>query len=202
MSLCKAGVCILTVLLLAASPAAADSAREARARALFEDGRKAYETSNYQTAYDAFKESYLLSHEPALLYNIASALQGLKRPHDAAEALRSFLRLQPQDPDRPEIEKRIGNLEEEQRPLDSEHRPTTPPVVPVVNPIVTAPVLTTTVPPPPDKSASRRKVVIAVVCSIAAVIVAGTAIGLGIGLSSSSTEPYTPAQIGPVPGTK
>ena len=119
-----------------------------------------------------------------------------------AEALRSFLRLQPQDPDRPEIEKRIGNLEEEQRLLDSEHRPTTPPVVPVVNPIVTAPVLTTTVPPPPDKSASRRKVVIAVVCSIAAVIVAGTAIGLGIGLSSSSTEPYTPAQIGPVPGTK
>ena len=195
MSLCKAGVCILTVLLLAASPAADDSAREARARALFEDGRKAYETSIYQTAYDSL-------NEPALLYNIASALQGLKRPHDAAEALRSFLRLQPQDPDRPEIEKRIGNLEEEQRLLDSEHRPTTPPVVPVVNPIVTAPVLTTTVPPPPDKSASRRKVVIAVVCSIAAVIVAGTAIGLGIGLSSSSTEPYTPAQIGPVPGTK
>jgi hypothetical protein len=62
----------------------------------------------------------MLSQQPALLYNIASALRGLRRPHEAAEALRSYLRLQPEDPDAPAIAKRIQSLEEEQRLLDAE----------------------------------------------------------------------------------
>src|ERR1700749_3092858 len=100
--------------------AAADARQEEGARNAFKVGRAADETGDYQLAYDKFKESFQLSHEPALLYNIASALQGLKRPHDAAEALQSFLRLQPNDPDRPTIEQRIATLEEEQRILDAE----------------------------------------------------------------------------------
>src|SRR5690242_14217379 len=100
--------------------AGADARQDEAARSAFNVGRAAYEGGDYQLAYDKFKESFQLSHEPALLYNIASALQGLKRPHDAAEALRSFLRVQPNDPDKPKIEQRIATLEEEQRILDNE----------------------------------------------------------------------------------
>src|SRR3954468_21610287 len=110
---------VLAVLLWSAF-AAADARQDTAAKNAFKVGKAAYETGDYQLAYDKFKESFQLSHEPALLYNIASALQGLKRPHDAAEALRSFLRLQPPDPDRPKIEQRIATLEEEQRMIDAE----------------------------------------------------------------------------------
>src|SRR5215475_8477956 len=107
-------------LLIWCSIAAADARQDEAAKNAYKVGRAAYETGDYQLAYDKFKESFQLSHEPALLYNIASALQGLKRPHDAAEALRSFLRLQPNDPDKPKIEQRIATLEEEQRMIDAE----------------------------------------------------------------------------------
>src|SRR6476659_818050 len=84
-----------------------DAARDERARQLFQAGRDAYNAGDFQKA-------YTLSHQPALLYNVASALQGLRRPHDAAEALRSYLRLKPDDVERPQIEERIRTLEEEQ----------------------------------------------------------------------------------------
>src|ERR1700750_1232835 len=100
--------------------AVADARQDEAARNAYKVGRAAYESGDYQLAYDKFKESFQLSHEPALLYNVASALQGLKRPHDAAEALRSLWRLQPNDPDKPKIEQRIATLEEEQKMLDAE----------------------------------------------------------------------------------
>src|SRR5437588_7633983 len=109
-------------LLLWCALASADARQDEAARNAFKIGRAAYETGDYQLAYDKFKESFQLSHEPALLYNISSALAGLKRPHDAAEALRSFIRLQPTDPDRDRIEKRIATLEEEQKMLDAERQ--------------------------------------------------------------------------------
>jgi tetratricopeptide (TPR) repeat protein len=105
-------------LLAFGAPAAADRRRDERARVLYAEGKKAYETGEYQTAYDRFNEAYCLSQAPALLYDLASALQGLTRPHDAAEALRAYLRALPDDPDRPQIETRIRTLEEAQRLLD------------------------------------------------------------------------------------
>src|SRR6185312_16855361 len=124
--------------------ASADARQDRAARDAFNLGRTAYESGDYQLAYDKFKESFQLSYEPALLYNIASALQGLRRPHDAAEALRSYLRLKPDDPDRPQIEERIRTLEEEQRLLDLEHpKPVTPPT-----PAVTPPTPAVTPPTP------------------------------------------------------
>src|SRR3954465_11898174 len=88
-----------------------DAARDERARQLYQTGRDAYNAGDFQKAYDAFKESFTLSHNAALLYNVAGARQGLRRPHDAAEALRSYLRLKPDDIERPQIEERIRTLE-------------------------------------------------------------------------------------------
>jgi tetratricopeptide (TPR) repeat protein len=195
-------------LCLIAAPAAAESRREQEARAAYKAGAAAYEAGDYQLAYDKFKESFQLSHAPALLYNIASAQQGLKRPHDAAESLRSFLRVQPNDPDRPTIEQRIATLEEEQRMIDADRakeeaarRP--PPVV--AEPPPPPPALRlTAVPPvngPSDADRRHKRTVIAVTVSIAAAVVVAGGITLAVLLSDGGTEPYTMSSLGPHPGT-
>jgi tetratricopeptide (TPR) repeat protein len=211
------GACTVIVVLVAIGPIGtigtgrADEAQEERAKQLYRVGRTAYNDGRYQAAYDAFKESFRLSHQPALLYNVASALQGLRRPHDAAEALRSFLRLQPNDPDKPQIEERIRTLEEEQRLLDLERKPP-PPVPSAPRPAGQLPAaapaaasastpsleLTASRPAPADHH--RRNAVIIGVTVGGAVVIAAVAIGLAFGLSASS-QPLTPATLGPFKGT-
>jgi tetratricopeptide (TPR) repeat protein len=205
------------VVLLLSSHALADVRRDQQARDAYRAGAAAYEAGDYQGAYERFKESFQLSHEPALLYNIASALQGLKRPHDAAESLRSFLRVQPNDPDRPKIEQRIATLEEEQHMIDADRardearhprssEPMPPPVVVTPPPPAAAlatPTLIAT--PPPEPSAAerrhRRTVIAASVTTGAVVLVAG-AVVLGVLLSDQKTPPYTMTSLGAHPGTR
>ena len=184
-----------------------NAARDKQARELYLSGRDAYNAGDFAKAYDAFRESFSLSHEPALLYNIASALQGLKRPHEAAEALRSYLRLKPEDPDKPQIEQRIRTLEEEQHILDLEHPPVTLPATP------TGPVPTPSVNPPSpgnalvatapshEKERMRRRTGLIVGLTVGAVVVAGVAVGLAIGLQPKD-EPLTPSPIGPIKSTQ
>jgi len=194
------------------SLAAADTRQEEGARNAFKVGRAAYETGDYQLAYDKFKESFQLSHEPALLYNVASALQGLKRPHEAAEALQSFLRLQPNDPDRPKIEQRIATLEEEQRMIDAErakaeaeaeaerkkHEP--PP-----NLIAPPPEVRTVVVHESGMTESERKhrrKVLAISLTVSGVVLVGGTIALVLALTQTKTDPYTTTELGPHPGTR
>ena len=190
----------VAVVLLVACGAARAQSRDERARQLFLEGKQAYQTSDFQTAYDDFKESYILSQQPALLYNIASALQGLRRPHEAAEALRSYLRLKPEDADAPAIAERINSLEEEQRLLDAERARNAPPPT---EPRTTSPgpaVLVAAPAPPPARP--RHKTAIVVGVSIAAAVVVGVAVGLGVGLTQHGPEPYTSATFGPIMGTR
>jgi tetratricopeptide (TPR) repeat protein len=199
-------------LLLWCAIASADARQDEAARNAFKVGRAAYETGDYQLAYDKFKESFQLSHEPALLYNIASALQGLKRPHEAAEALRSFLRLQPSDPDRPKIEQRIATLEEEQRMMDierqkaeaeaeAERRRSAPPI--------------DLTPPPSDvrtvvvhesgmteAERKHRRKVLAISLTIGGVVLVGGAVALALALTQTTTAPFTMTDLGPHPGTR
>jgi tetratricopeptide (TPR) repeat protein len=196
------------MLAVAAATVHANEAAEERAKALYSTGRAAYNDGKYQVAYDAFKESFRLSHQPALLYNVASALQGLGRPHDAAESLRSFLRLQPSDPERPQIEERIRTLEEEQRLLDLERKPAPAPAPGVVAPSRAPKGL----PPPalpaaPSESASapvpdhRRRNAIIIGVTVGAAVVTAVALGLAFGLQTT-TDPLTPSNIGPLKGTQ
>jgi hypothetical protein len=95
-----------------------DEAEEKKARDLYSAGEAAFKQGAFQVAYDDFMQSYAISQEPALLYDIAAVLQRLQRPHEAAQALASYLRLRPSDPERAAIEERIRTLEEGQRLLD------------------------------------------------------------------------------------
>src|SRR5262245_31930482 len=57
-----------------------------QARALYAEGVKQYNLQNYDQAIAAFKQSYLLSENPPLLYNIAQAYRQ-KGPPGCASAL-------------------------------------------------------------------------------------------------------------------
>jgi tetratricopeptide (TPR) repeat protein len=204
----RAAICALLVVLLLPRLAVAEDARRAAARECYQRGRVAYESGDFQRAYDQFKEAYVLSHEPALLYNIANALERLRRPQEAAEAFRSYLRLQPEDAERAGIERRADALDEEARLISREPgahpAPRTaegdalivPPsfAEPSASPALIAPPLA-------PARARRRKVIIAVVTSLAAASAAALAIGLGVGLSGRTESP-TPADIGPLSGTR
>jgi tetratricopeptide (TPR) repeat protein len=206
-------LCIAFVLLIAGVTAAgADPRRDEEARAAYKVGAAAYEAGNYQVAYDKFRESFQLSHEPALLYNISSALQGLQRPHDAAEALRSFLRVQPNDPERPKIELRIATLEEEQRMIDLDRhkaRPETAPATPaetappatVPPPAVTVNAAALVATPPPRRDHKRAALIAG--CVAGGVVLVAGAIVLGVLLGDNNkTEPYLMSSLGAHPGTR
>lgn len=202
-------LCAALTVVLWCTLALGDARQDKAARDAFNAGKIAYEIADYQTAYERFKECFQLSHEPALLYNIASALQGLKRPHEAAEALRSFLRLQPNDADRPKIESRIATLEEEQRMLDVERerqseedrKKVPPPVVVTPPPEVRTIIVEKPIGPTVEERKHRRKVLAASLTIGGVVLVAG-AVVLGVLLAQPSTEPYTMTSLGPHPGTR
>src|SRR3954453_17390357 len=94
------GGCLAVLLCLLSSTARAEDSPTDVARQLYTDGKEAYEQLKYQLAYDRFKAAYTLSHQPELLFNMSSAEQGLGHPKAAAELLRAYLRVVPEDPDR------------------------------------------------------------------------------------------------------
>jgi hypothetical protein len=147
-------------------PVVARADRSERAKQLYQAGEADYHEGRFQAAYDEFKEAYLVSKQPAFLYDMASALEGLSRPHDAAEALRGYLRARPDAPTRSAIEGRIRGLEEAQRILDAELVKRTPPVLEPP-------------PPPPQPWWTHRRVQIAVGVALGAAA-AGIAVGVGV----------------------
>jgi tetratricopeptide (TPR) repeat protein len=58
-------------LVVAATPAIADD--KAKAKALYDEGLRHYQVAEYPQAIDAWKQSYLLSKKPLLLFNIGQA---------------------------------------------------------------------------------------------------------------------------------
>jgi tetratricopeptide (TPR) repeat protein len=67
----RAGILGLTIVVAATAPAFADD--KAKAKALYEQGLKAYNLAEYADAIKAWKESYSLSKKPLLLFNIGQA---------------------------------------------------------------------------------------------------------------------------------
>jgi len=99
--------------------------QERRAAELYEEGLRQYNVANYDAAIAAFKESYLISEAPELLYNIGQAYR-LQIPPRCAEALRfykSYLRIEPTTPRRALVERTMKSLEPCVEPV----APTPPP---------------------------------------------------------------------------
>lgn len=172
----------------------ADDARAAQWRAVYEQGREAFEAHNFELAYERFRDLYMSSQRPALLFNMASALKELRRPHEAAERLRAYLRVVPDSPDRRDIEQRILTLEEAQHILDAE-RPL-PPVV-VVKPQPPPPLQLQVMTPTPSRP-RRWPVWVGVGGGVAVAL--GLGLGLGLGLQPTAASP-TVSTLGTIRGT-
>jgi hypothetical protein len=94
------------------------SAEEAdrKARALFKQGREAYEDGRYRDAWDYFRQAYLLSKRPELLYNVGQAADRLRMDREALEAFKLYLTRLPEAENRREVENRVRALEEQLGP--------------------------------------------------------------------------------------
>ncbi len=98
------------------APEAADEAPynadlDQAARIRYQQGTSAFDSGDYDTALERFRQAYELSPRPALLYNIAATLDRLRRDEEAADALRAYLEAVPDAPDRTEIEARLRVLD-------------------------------------------------------------------------------------------
>ena len=80
------------------------------ARLLFMSAREAFAAGDYERALQGFQQAYDLSQRPALLYNIGTALDRLRRDEEALAIFEQFLREDPETPNRAEIESRVRQL--------------------------------------------------------------------------------------------
>jgi len=116
---CLAATAFVATLALASSgsaqqqPEPIDPSRDREARSLFEAGRAAFDDGRYEDALGYFQRSYDLSHRPALLYNIGTTNDRLRRSEDAITAFESYLVDVPHAANRREVEARIRMLRQE-----------------------------------------------------------------------------------------
>jgi tetratricopeptide (TPR) repeat protein len=141
---------------LAAAPARAEPARpgakaverakdKQRARALYDEGLRHYNVAEYPAAIDAFKEAYLLSGDPELLFDVA---QAYRLSGDCEQALRfykNFLRENPHAANLTEVNAAVARCEQPPAPAPRAvaPAPVLPPPAPVERP------LPAVEPPPP-----------------------------------------------------
>lgn len=95
------------------APVPAPTPADEEARALFEAGRIAFGNRRYTQALEMFERAYELSPRPALLYNLGSTLDRLRRDREAVDAFRRYLEGEPNSPRRAEVEERITILEQQ-----------------------------------------------------------------------------------------
>jgi tetratricopeptide (TPR) repeat protein len=86
------------------------------ARNLFQAGKTAYESGNYEDALRYFEDAHARSHRPQLLYNIAQAADRLRNDQKALTAFKAYLAALPDAENREEVENRIRALERTHNP--------------------------------------------------------------------------------------
>jgi len=82
------------------------------ARRLYDLGITHYDLGEFDQAIAAFKQAYALTQAPGLLFNIAQAYRLKKDYENALYFYRSYLRKEPDAPNRSDVEARIGEMEQ------------------------------------------------------------------------------------------
>jgi tetratricopeptide (TPR) repeat protein len=83
----------------------------------FNQAEALYRVQEYDKAFLYYKQSYLLSQQPALLFNMGQCQRQLGRHEEALKSYKSFVRDDPDNKLRPQVEKLI--LEEEKAIADA-----------------------------------------------------------------------------------
>jgi tetratricopeptide (TPR) repeat protein len=77
------------------------------ARELFRLGKQAFDEGRFERSLKYFNDAYDLSHRAALLSNVATALDRLRRDQEAVDAYQKYLALVPDAPNREQVEERV-----------------------------------------------------------------------------------------------
>ncbi|MBN2573726.1 MAG: hypothetical protein JXP73_04110 [Deltaproteobacteria bacterium] len=101
---------------MAAKKTAPDAEAEApidrvAAKAAFHEGLRAFNLGKWDEAIAAFENSYKLSGDPALLFNVAQAQRQAGHGKEAVIAYKAYLRENPDTPHRELVEAKIRELE-------------------------------------------------------------------------------------------
>ncbi len=162
-------------------------ADETKARALYDDAVHRYDLAEYDKAIEEFKEVYLLTNRPELLFNLA---QSHRAKHDYDTALhfyRTYLKLKPSAANRGEVLADIDELDKALRERDTprpapREKPLEPPAgVRVEQPVVAVAPMAV-VEKPRFFRTTRGQVVIALV-ALSAVSLIGAAASGGVAVS-------------------
>src|SRR5512143_3998622 len=99
----------LALLIAATSPAFADAkADKAKAKLLYEEGLKHYNLAEWQEAIKSWKESYLLSKKPLLLFNLGQAYRLAGDCTQAMTFYDSYQREEPNPKSQAELDEALG----------------------------------------------------------------------------------------------
>lgn len=193
---------LLLILTLPRGRVAADDLR-GRARQEFAQGSQQFDAGNYEVALEHLQRAYALAPYPALLFNIARCFEELHRVGAAIDAYDRYLAVQPHDAVaadhlqalRRQLASATAPGPEPQQAAENRAPQTNPPPTnpQLANPVMTAPpsrLLIAAAPPPQRKPLYRRWWLWT---AVAGVVVAGTSVGLAVGLTRPSPLPSFPA---------
>jgi tetratricopeptide (TPR) repeat protein len=118
------------VMLLSSSARAGEApgdAQQREARQHYERGMTHYQLGEFNKAVEEFKQAYALQPAPGLLFNLAQASRLGKQYERAIYFYRTYLRVNPEAPNRIDVEARIAELEplaaaDEKRKLAADDR--------------------------------------------------------------------------------
>jgi tetratricopeptide (TPR) repeat protein len=208
------GVVLVLDLMIVASPAHADDKK--KAKALYSEGLKRYNVAEYPEAIKAWKEAYLLSKKPLLLFNIGQAYRLSGDCKQAMIFYDSYQREEPSPKNQDELDEALKLCKDtkpadkpadpptQQKPLDKPVAPPTgtptdkptviqppsPPVEPkqIAKPTVAQPLPEepVDVPEPTTTGGGLRKLGIGV--GIAGVVVGGAGVYFALDSRSASNE--------------
>jgi len=177
----RASTYAAVLLMLCATPAFADnkSKDKSKGKALYEEGLRHYNVSEYTEAIRVWKEAYLLSKRPVLLFNLG---QAYRLSGDCTQALTfydSYRREQSNLDNADELTEAENLCKAKLAEKPAEKPQDTRPPDPVPPPAV--------VPPPPAHTASTMRKA-GVVVGIAGVVSGGIAVYFATDVSSKSSE--------------
>lgn len=177
MTRASTSVAVILVSLLASHSVLADKGKN-KGKELYEEGLRHYNVSEYAEAIRVWKEAYLISKRPVLLFNLG---QAYRLSGDCTQALTfydSYRREQPNLDNADELAEAEGLCKAKLAEKPTPAEPTRPP-----DPVAPPPVVA---PPPAHKTSTMRKA--GVVVGIAGIVSGGVAVYFASDVSSKSSE--------------
>lgn len=191
-------ILVVAMLIAAARPAPAqEQDDQARSRALYDEGSRAYKAGDYPKAIELFLAAYDLSHVPAILFNVAQAYRLAGTCDRALEYYRRSLEEEPDAANRAEVEERIAEMEK----CTDARREAVPPPAAEPEPAPAPPAAVTLTAEEPERAPDRRSLLPLVTTGVgAAAAVAGGVIYLQARARFDEVEESCPCEPGSFSG--